>query len=124
MQAVIEFFAETPENRIVIGVLQKDPDVFGSAIVHLAWIQTWMTDTQRLDRAVYQFETDRSRIAVTLPSEADSVFLVRMDGREVKPEVSNQSVVVSLTPDETPRRHVLEVQYVCESRPTRGKMQV
>ena len=123
--SVTEFFAETPENRIGILVLQKDPDAFGSAVVPKAWIQTWMTDTQRRDRVVYQVESDRRHLKVFLPSDADTVLLrVLVDGKEVEAEVSDQSVIVDLGPEQNQRSHVLELLYLCESRPPRGSMQI
>ena len=120
---VTEFTTETPEDRIVIGVLQKDPDAFGSAVVHTAWIQTWMTDDQRRDRIVYNFVSDRSHLAITLPSEADMGLLrVLLDGKEVEPDLSNQKVSVALPLEKTPLRHVVELRYICKSRASRGGM--
>ncbi len=130
---VTEFVAETPEDRLDMFVLRKDPDTLGSAVVHRAWIQTWMIDSQRCDRAIYRFVSDRSHFGVTLPLGADTDLLrLRLNGKrlvrgtahEGDYDLSGRKVSVLLVPEQTPRPHVLELQYPCNSRPGRGNMQV
>lgn len=130
---VTEFVAETPEDRLDMYLFRKDPDTLGSAVVHRAWVQTWMIDSQRCDRAIYRFVSDRSHFAITLPVGADTDLLrLRLDGKRLVRQtaqkdaydVSGRKVSVFLTPEQTPRPHVLELQYPCNSRPGRGNMLV
>lgn len=127
---VTEFMADTPEDRIVLGVHPMDPDTLGSAVVHSAWLQTWLTDSQRRDRAVYFFASDRRRLTVELPSGADTDLLrVLLDGKELRREAeysvsSDLSVGVDLPPEKTLRNRVLDVRFISESRPPRGRMQL
>jgi hypothetical protein len=122
---IAEFTTDTPETRIEIGVQQKDPDSSGTAVVHLAWIQTWLNDSQRHDRAVYRFVSDRRHLVVSLPEgEGTDLLEVQIDGQDAKYELTDRRVSVDLTPEQPPRPHVLELRYISESRPARGGMQL
>ncbi|NLS93611.1 MAG: hypothetical protein GXX96_15740 [Planctomycetaceae bacterium] len=118
-----EFVTHAPEEHIALGVQQRDPDTFGSALVEAAWIQTWMDDSQRGDRVVYRVVSDRRTLVLSLPSAADTDFLrVLVDGRDAVYELSDHQVRVSLPPESPARARVLELRYLVKSRPARGRM--
>ena len=127
---VIEFTAQTPEPRIVMLLHPRDPDTFGSAVVHSAWIQTWMNAHQRGDRAVYRFVSDREHLVLTLPAGANTdAIQVLLDGKELSREndytvSSDLSLTVNLAPEQASRQRVLDVRFLCKSRPAQGKMQI
>ncbi len=127
---VIEFTTQTPEPRIVMLLHPRDPDTFGSAVVHSAWIQTWMTTRQRGDRAVYRFVSDREHLVLTLPAGADTdAIQVLLDGKELSRESdytvsSDLSLSVNLAPEQASRQRVLDVRFLCKSRPAQGNMQI
>jgi hypothetical protein len=119
------FSAETVQPRIVFGVHQEDPDTFGNAVVHLAWVQTWMTERQRRDRVAYRFVSDRRHLTISLPEGADvGSARALLDGQEVKFDVSSERRVRVVLPRwQEPGSHVLEVYYhFAEPRPPRGWM--
>ncbi len=119
------FVSDTPEEFLVVGVQQKDPDTYGSALVEAAWIQTRMNDSQRRDRAVYRFLSDRRHLVVSLPTGVDTDRLrVLIDGDEARYDVVDQSVSVVLNPEQFSDPHILELRYFSELRPTRGTMQL
>ncbi len=125
---ITEFTADTPEHRIVLGVHPMDP---GSVTVDAAWLQTVMNGSQRSDRAVYRFTSNRKDLIVSLPSGADTDRLeVRLDGSVLRREVqeysvsSDPSISVVLPPQEAPHERVLDVRFFSESRPPRGRMRL
>ncbi|MHB8902250.1 MAG: hypothetical protein ACYC6Y_26120, partial [Thermoguttaceae bacterium] len=128
--SITDFVTDTPEERIELGVHPMDPDTMGSAVVDSAWLQTWMTETQRRDRAVYRFKSDRRHLVVTLPAGADTELLrVLLDGRELRRETeysvsSDLSVTVVLPAEKESPDRVLDVRFISEVRPPRGSMQL
>ncbi len=119
------FSAETVQPRIVFGVHQEDPDTFGNAVVHLAWVQTWMTERQRRDRVAYRFVSDRRHLTISLPEGADvGSARALLDGQEVKFDVSSERRVRVVLPRwQEPGSHILEVYYhFAEPRPPQGWM--
>lgn len=127
---VIDFTTQTPEPRIVMLLHPRDPDTFGSAVIHSAWIQTWMNAHQRGDRAVYRFVSDREHLVLTLPAGADTdAIQVLLDGKELSREddytvSSDLSLTVNLAPEQASRQRVLDVRFLCKSRPAQGNMQI
>jgi len=122
-----DLLAKSSETRIVFGVRREDPDTFGSTVVHLAWIQTWMTDRQRRDRAVYQLVSNQRHLEVALPAGADAgvgSLYVLIDGQAAEFELERERRVRMTLPHErTSERHVIEVWYhFLEARPPRGDM--
>lgn len=125
---IAEFTADTPEHRIVLGVHPMDP---GSVTVDAAWLQTVMNGSQRSDRAVYRFTSNRKDLIVKLPSGADTDRLeVRLDGKVLRREVQEYSVSsdpsisvkLKLAGQEAPHERVLDVRFFSDSRPPRGRM--
>ncbi len=126
---ITEFTADTPEHRIVLGVHPMDPSV----TVDAAWLQTVMNGSQRSDRAVYRFTSNRKDLIVKLPSGADTDRLeVRLDGRVLRREVQEYSVSsdpsisvkLKLPGQEAPHERVLDVRFFSDSCPPRGRMQL
>ncbi len=127
---ITEFAADTPENCIMLGVHPVDLDTLGSAVIDAAWLQTIMTSSERRDRAVYRFTSDRNRLTVSLPNGADTNRLVvRLDGKELRREADyslepDLKLRVNLAPEEAPRERVLDLGFFSRSRPPRGRMHV
>jgi len=68
---VLELTAGERANSVVLNVHLEAPGTFGSTVVQLAWIQTWLRRNSRQDRAVFQFTSDQSRVELNLPAGVD-----------------------------------------------------
>ena len=110
---ILELTAKERAGEVVLNVQLEDPDTFGSTVVQLAWIQTWLTRSLRQDRAVFQFNSDQSQVEVSLPLGADpNTVSISLDGQPVEAESTSPGPLVIGLPQEAksrPRR--LEVSY-------------
>jgi hypothetical protein len=94
----------------------------GTVTVEKAWIQSWLTDSGRIDRAVYRFMSSQSRVEVELPSGANSLELIaQLNGRTLPPAaVADRTLTVTLPAGREDRWHLLELRYRFAGRPPRG----
>jgi hypothetical protein len=117
---------------VVLRATLREPSLADSTIVRRAWIQTWILDSHRRDRAVFQVLTGDPQLRVNLPREADrdpEVLDVAIDGRRVEPLANSPpgSVILNLeaAPAKTLRQHVVELWYAFDTNsPRRGRMQL
>jgi hypothetical protein len=68
------FQSEKPNDpaadNISLLIRTNDRDALGSTIINRAWVQTWLSETVRMDHATYQVNTNRDALTLQLPSEA------------------------------------------------------
>jgi hypothetical protein len=82
-----------------------------ATVVDRAWVQTWLTDQVREERAVFQIAAAGPRISVTLPASAiASDVEALLDGQPVRTTLKNENIVVVdwLAGEES---HTLELRY-------------
>jgi hypothetical protein len=115
----------TTEDRATRIELLVDAEggTLGEAIlVEKAWIQSWLTDEGRVDRAVYRFTTGEPRLDLVLPAGTNAYgWQALLDGKRL-PTTSlvGRSLSVPLPAAQRGRRHLLELQYRFTSRPPRN----
>lgn len=85
-----------------------------STVVRQAWVQTWLTNNLRRDRAVFQFSTGDNRVQVLLPPgiKSDDIELA-LNGHRVTDFTLNDAKDLSLNlPNNAiQKQHVLELWY-------------
>lgn len=105
---------------IVLGISPRASETEESLVVQRVWIQTWLTDGPRFDRAVFQFRTRERQVRLKLPpGRVAEHFLI--DGQAnvsaVQGDLLDERILTlpeGTLPDAT---HVLEVTYHLENRP-------
>jgi hypothetical protein len=93
----------------------------GATVVDRAWLQTWVADDQRLDRAVFRLVSGAPMVQVKLPAGIEQV-LTLVDGQEVEPTAGKTELVVPL-PRGPGNEHTLELSLRYGARPQVGLMQ-
>jgi len=96
----------------------EDPDTFGSTIVRLAWIQTWLMRNSRRDRTVFQFTSDRSHVELNLPAGVDpGTVAVLLDDLPIDIELTlSGPLKIQLSQEANSRPRRLEATYQFHSR--------
>ena len=115
---VLELTASEKANSVVLNVHMEDPDTFGSTIVRLAWIQTWLMRNSRQDRAVFQFTSDRSHVELNLPAGVDpNTVTVLLDDLPIDTELTlSGPLKIQLSQEANSRPRRLEATYQFHSR--------
>ena len=115
---VLELTASERANSVVLNVHLEDPDTFGSTVVQLAWIQTWLARNSRQDRAVFQFTSGRSRVELNLPADVDpNTLTILLDDLRFDAEPTSPGpLVIELPKEATSRPRRLEATYQFRSR--------
>jgi hypothetical protein len=91
-----------------------------ATVVDRAWLQTWLSDQQRMDRVVFRLATGAEVVSLRLPTGVlQTITLV--DGREVATVQSDTELVVPL-PQTDGNEHTLEVSLTFAKRPILGEM--
>jgi hypothetical protein len=104
--------AETaPELRLAIGLDQQKST--RTSIIERAWIQTWVTETVRQDRAIYKLTSDEDHVRLKLPEGISGEDVeVKVDGHSVKPETTTAGMLdIPLQSDPSLHDHRLELRY-------------
>lgn len=95
----------------------------GSAKVRQFWLQTWLSASDRRDRAVFRLATSESRARLVLPAGARTSDLdVAVDGRRVEPRLTSSGEIdVELPAAQGQRETVIEIWYSFDAgRPATG----
>ncbi|HWB14032.1 MAG TPA: hypothetical protein VG826_32700 [Pirellulales bacterium] len=114
------FSNSQPRTTLALGVSPQPSEVNDSLVVERAWIQTWLTDERRFDRAVFRFHTRENRLRLRLPPGCVTESFRLDDDADVtvlageSPEEHVFTLPDSGAPDAS---HVLEVTCQVESRP-------
>jgi hypothetical protein len=112
--------ATEPHTRISLGVSPSESALSDSLAVERAWIQTWLTDDQRIDRAVLRFRCRDGQFTLRMPP-GSTAEVYRLDNNVV-PAVSQgespEERVLTLPQSEpVGGAHVLEISYELPQRP-------
>lgn len=96
-----------------LAVTLKERQSEGSTIVERAWIQTWLGDSLRQERAVYRFTTSAPLLRIGLPEGAVLADLkVRLDAKNVTPEVDRDNLLTIRLPQTLlAHEHLLQLEY-------------
>ncbi len=119
----VRWESAVPASQVTFGVRRGSKDSTGGTVIERAWVQTWLTQSARQDRAVYRFSTEEREIQLTLPEGAAvGQLLLLLDGKAAIPQAIGQgTMLISLGPADGPQQHVLELRYhFPEGRPARG----
>jgi hypothetical protein len=104
--------AETaPELRLAVGLDQQKST--RTSIVERAWIQTWVTETIRQDRAIYKLTSDEDHIRLKLPEGISGGDVeVKLDGHSAKADKATAGMLdIPLQSDPSRHDHVVELRY-------------
>ncbi len=92
----------------------------GATIVQRAWMQSWLANNSRLDRAVYQIASGSDRVYLDLPESSEVQSLI-VDGLETPPLLSEQGLEIRVA-RRTGGEHTIELALRYDSRPSVGAM--
>lgn len=113
---------DTPDVSFMTTLLQ--PQKRGTTSVAQAWVQTWLTERDRRDRAAFRLHTSDARVRIQLPAGARTSDLdLAVNGRRIdQPRVgSNGQIEIELPTVPAQREFIVEVWYSFnEGRPARG----
>lgn len=101
-------------TSIALGISPIDNTARDSLVIEREWVQTWLTPDQRLERAVFRFQSRSDRLALRLPpGVSDGRY--RLDGEVVAAENpddrSSQRFLPLPSGDSSEETHVLEITY-------------
>jgi hypothetical protein len=114
------FSNSQPRTSLALGVSPQPSEVNDSLVVERAWIQTWLTDEKRFDRAVFRFRTRENRLRLRLPPGCVTESFRLDDDADVAAlagESPDEHVFTLPDRDAPDVAHVLEVTCQVESRP-------
>ncbi|HTN76940.1 MAG TPA: hypothetical protein VL096_16895 [Pirellulaceae bacterium] len=100
----------------------------GTVVVEQAWLQSWLTSSDRQDRAVFRFVTTLPQLEIKLPPQVQDANLeVALDGRRMTRYVVDAEGLLTIelprTADVTSR--VVELWYTFNNRrPRMGSMEL
>jgi hypothetical protein len=102
-----------PAYETPLAVTLKERQSEGSTIVERGWIQTWLGDELRQERAIYRFTTSAPVLHVSLPASVVlSDLKMRIDNKLVVAEVDRDNqLAVRLPAALVPREHLLQLDY-------------
>jgi hypothetical protein len=104
------FISAQPRTSLTLGISPKESTTTESAVVDRIWIQTWLTEQHRFDRAVFRLHSRANKLRLKLPpSQTAESF--RLDGEEIvaaQGESSDERVFV------LPASGSIDVAYVLE----------
>lgn len=84
----------------------------GSTVIYRAWLQTWLTSTDRQDRAVFRFSSNEEQLKLTLPEGIDPAGIeVVLDEALVPVELSRENTLAIPLSATNNRRRQLELRY-------------
>lgn len=107
-------------QTIALGISPLDSAANDSLVVERAWVQTWLTHDQRIERAVFRFQCRNERLALRLPPGI-SADRYRLDDKIIAADTSGDSsserILTLPSADSSDETHVLEVTYEVPRRP-------
>lgn len=112
-QSGLEMIATERVGVIDLALHLEAKRVAGATVVQRAWIETWLTGTDREERALMRFTTDRDEVELILPKEADlSQVNLYLDGQPLLPKATTGNRWLLAMPESVAQRHrLLEVRY-------------
>lgn len=125
--AALNLVSPDRSAEVALALVLEDPDALGSTTVDRQWVQTWVTQGVRRDRAVFQVTSDQPTVELILPDGVDvekAQFV--MDGQSIFPEnVLDRSVILAVPNHSEDRTHTLEARYpLSTEHGRRGRLSV
>ena len=116
--------ATEPVDAVGLGITLQDRSREATTLVERAWIQTWLTERERQDRAVFRLTTSERRLRIGLPTGVNSnAVQAVLDGRAMPLETDARGAVTLALPTAgTEQRHLLELTYHLENRDAAGAL--
>jgi hypothetical protein len=101
----------TAATSVSISLALDDERPLAASIVERAWIQTWLIDDVRQERAVFRIRSSEQTVKLNLPADVvTSDMEAILDGRPIQPTLSPpRTLAVAWPADES--THVLELRY-------------
>ena len=109
----LQLFSVERTPNIDLSLSMGNQDSLGSTIASHVWIQTWLTQNARQDRAVFRFSSDQKEVELVVPWGVDirKVELL-FDGKQVKKRATPEGhLIIPLTNESGDSEHCLELQY-------------
>jgi hypothetical protein len=117
--------ASPPVAKLPLSVTKQEEELRDTVVIERAWVQTWLTQSLRRDRAAFRLTTSESVLRLQLPESvmSDKVEAL-VDRRLVEVElISPQLFQLTLPPRDETKSVVVELCYpVDNGRPSRGAM--
>lgn len=108
------FSSSQPRTGLVLGISPTDDEANGSLVVDRIWVQTWLTDNQRVERAVFHFRSQDRRLRLKLPPGRSTETFRLDDKLDVTPlhgETLDERVFTLPETGLPDKSHVLEATY-------------
>ncbi|MDR0391547.1 MAG: hypothetical protein LBH59_06550 [Planctomycetaceae bacterium] len=104
---------EVDPERLQLLVSAQDHDIFGTTIVERAWIQTWLSDSARVERAIYVVNSSRDTLTIRVPDRVlPSKITVKKNGTTIPVELAKESQInIPLHESESGQTNVIEIWY-------------
>jgi hypothetical protein len=112
-------------GEISLDLRWEESAAAGALFVDRAWIQSWLSNSARQDRAVFQIVTRRKEVQATLPTGAAvRQVSVLLDGQKVEYGLlADDRLSIPLSTEGEQRRYVLEMRYYFpDARAPRGAL--
>jgi hypothetical protein len=120
----LAFSAKDRQSSISLALTLADGPADGATIIDRAWIQTWLTEKVRQDRAVFRFRSTDAEVRLALPDGASADEIEAwLDGQPTSPQVSKQRELSIALDAAAGPNHVLELRYQFVDRPSPGNLQ-
>lgn len=118
--------AAEPVDSIGLAVTLEDRSREASTLVEQEWIQTWLTDNGRQDRAVYRLSTSERRLRIGLPSGVKAAAVqVKLDGKPDLLEADPKGGAILTLPNSVgPQSYLLELTFHLSSRESVGSLTI
>ncbi|MDR1480488.1 MAG: hypothetical protein LBJ00_16270 [Planctomycetaceae bacterium] len=99
-------------NRLLLLISASDRDIFGITIVERAWIQTWLSDSVRVDHAVYQVNSSRDTITILVPNKTTQTKItIKKNGIKIPVELNGSLITIPLQESEKGQLNTIELWY-------------
>ncbi|MDR2345277.1 MAG: hypothetical protein LBE18_04355 [Planctomycetaceae bacterium] len=101
-------------NRLMLLISASSRDIFGTTIVERVWVQTWLTDSVRLDHAVFVINSSRDTLSIRIPEHVDTAKItVKKNGNVIPVEFKEeqQIVIIPLHESENEQSNIIEMWY-------------
>jgi len=107
------FEAKGDAHEIAFIVQPMQTQQTDMVLLEKSWLQTWIVDRRRQDRAVFQFRPLGRNVVVDLPRRLEPHEIeVLIDGRASAFEIlESRRLIVPIVPDETPGSRTIELRY-------------
>lgn len=121
----LQFVAAGRTGEITLAIHLADQSSAGSTVVGRAWVQTWLTQSFRQDRAVFLLTTTQKSLDLVVPAGVNPADVeLWLDGKRVSGQSTPEGrVIVAIAGPESQHEHRVEAIYrFTELRPGPGRI--